>query len=236
MAKFTGGVASYLRRINTGNYEHKEFKAEISWVAEPEDSQLTAEEWLERAADTAIAVVHQRLGLTERPVENHTPPVETPVPPAPPVENHTPPVENPVPPALPVEEPVAAHNLDAETKRITRRTKAELAAGVSLEEAAQRRAAEATKAATPKPPVEPLIVVDNGDPLLDMDEDEDELTALPPAIDDGELKAAAERKVHELQDAVKIRQLIGKYAQQMSMIPQERRRAFLDELVALTKE
>ena len=28
MARITGGSARYLRRVNTGNYEHKEFSAD----------------------------------------------------------------------------------------------------------------------------------------------------------------------------------------------------------------
>lgn len=63
MANMTGGEIHYLRRIKTGDYEHKEFASKISWSAADGDSETTCEALHERAAAHAVRIVHHHLGL-----------------------------------------------------------------------------------------------------------------------------------------------------------------------------
>lgn len=225
MARITGGLVSYLRRVNTGNYEHKEFRADISWSAEEEGG---AEEMIERAADMAVGVVHQRLGLAS----GEAMPVQV--------------VETGfgVGPGMAA---VAEQRAENEEKiKRHRATKAEMEHRAQVK--ADGDAAKARLQAPPEQIVDPFVddaplssapAATSGsaaggqdaDPLLG--EVSDELTALPPDISNDDLIRAAEKKKAELKDALAIRRLIGAYAVQLSMIPQSRRGEFLAELAAL---
>jgi hypothetical protein len=57
-ARITGGSISYLRRVKTGDYEHAEAKAEISF---------STGELIDEAGDTAKAKVYEMLGLKPEP-------------------------------------------------------------------------------------------------------------------------------------------------------------------------
>ena len=61
MARFTGGTVHYLRRVNTGNYEHKEFAADIAWSADEGDDMAMTNELIEIAANRALSVVEKWL-------------------------------------------------------------------------------------------------------------------------------------------------------------------------------
>lgn len=269
MARITGGTVHYLRKVNTGNYEHKEFAADISWSADEGDN---ARDMMELAADEAVRITRERLGLTQKTVRDGK------------VEKFLAVLDeaNKIPPAelMDVFDP---ESVAATGERLAMQGAAALpepkrTVAPKPAKAPKLGSVEAIKAAVAK--TDPLLVpawvseadlcaydplgldlvgVDLAarrareaeteapavlDPLLDQrtiidhepaaaDDGSDPLLALPPDISDAELIVAAEKKVAEMHDSIAVRKTIGRYAQQMSMIPQNRRRAFLDELASL---
>ena len=63
MANFTNGVVSFTRRVNTGNYEHQEAKAEINWLAHEGDTQVAIIGVMQSAEAAAVVQVRRMLGL-----------------------------------------------------------------------------------------------------------------------------------------------------------------------------
>ncbi len=223
MGRFTSGTISYGRKVNPGNYEHKEFKAEISWVVDDTEDHACALDMIERASNTAVMVVHKRLGLPDEIIRKAD------------AEFAARPVFGVVPTPIPVSAPAPVKEaVVAETPaQAEERTKRHRATKVEMEERARIKAdGDAAKARLSADPLLELtaeMVVD-ADPVLD-----DELTALPPDVTDADMQHAAQRKAAQGGDwALKVRKLIGAYAPQMAMIPQERRRKFLDDLGALS--
>ena len=231
---------------------------------------------IERAADTAIGVVHQRLGLTPKPerVDHRSEMDEragatVEVSPAPPViepPKRTAPRRPrwkraaPLPPGSPPRMAQVAAEARARIRATAPDPLADEGQADPLADAGSLTvvSSELPATALPSDDRDPLADEGQADPLAEAANAEnglsaaapiftgasalvttpdpladDDLLALPPDISNEDLVRAAEKKKVELGDAIKIRQTIGRYAPQMSMIPQERRRAFLDELEAL---
>ena len=78
MAHITDGSVHYARRVNLGNYEHKEFSADISWSADDADVPEDVEAIMGIVATHAVDMVHGRLGIERTALEQV--PVEAPAP------------------------------------------------------------------------------------------------------------------------------------------------------------
>lgn len=238
MPRITSGVVRYLRRVNTGNYEHKEFSADISWSVDDGDAPLAADEMMEIAADRAVRVVHERLGLAERPLPQLGPPVvetsvATPLSTAagacPPTANVTGKLVSHDPKPTKAAKAAASSPEQQEVEAIKAKVAARLVSEGKTVPTADPLL-DAAKAADPLLGDEPPGA---DDPLAGISDDDDPLTALPQEIGDDDLLAAAEKAIVRVNDAIKVRRVIGKYAKQLPMIPQDRRQAFIDELAAL---
>lgn len=60
------GKIVFTRRVNLGNYEHKECSADISYTVDDDQDWLHQKGIVDRAADLAEEVVERKLGLNER--------------------------------------------------------------------------------------------------------------------------------------------------------------------------
>ncbi len=219
MARITGGSATYEQKVNTGNYEHKLFRSEISWLANEGDD---ARDMMDHAADEAVRITRERLGLAQKPVHNAAEIAAEVVR----TREGLDPIDQLRAKAEAAGLPVEEADVElVEGKPMPKRTRAPKLGSV-----------EALKAAAAAAAVDPLA---DDKPVLDLTADmvvdDDPFASIAPDITDTDMIKAAEAKKAELKDAVSIRKLIGTYAPQMAAIPQSRRAAFLAELKALAK-
>lgn len=223
MARITGGAVRFERRVNTGNYEHKQFSADISWSAEDADDPVRALLMQERAAQEALDIVHRALGL--EPVSRQAQTA---------VQQDRAPEAQPAP--LPEAELVtlAPANVIGRPRRAAKpavKTLAEEKAEAVAEarQRMQERVDQGDPLAADATQGDPLAGdATQGDPLAE----EDFLSALPELTPQDTYRVMVET-VKRLGDAIRPRQVLGRYAPQVSAIPPERRQAFVEELRAL---
>lgn len=202
----TDGKVEYERRVTTGDYQHRMAKATIGW-ANPDnaDSELIQQEALRQAQ----ALVHQAVGLTTAPATIDT---STAVSTA----------------------PIAAGSPSTVEAPKTRKPRG-----------ASTTATTASTVATPEPPpaVAPTTadlaaIEDNA--AFQMEED------LAPVVEvtDMDLQKVVQGKVagllkaddaaHNTKARQAVTKLIRSYADGVSMIPKDKRHAFITQLEALT--
>lgn len=209
MGRLTGGTVRFLRRVNLGNYEHKEASAEISWSAE-ESSDSSVQD---RAQAEAMRRVNDMLGLSVEPT----------------------PMENGLIPQ--VVSPAQAAHIEAQAQAPVLTDKDKLAADIigsepvmgmgQIVRAARKRKAKEAAVIEDDQPVDvaaPAVIED--DPAAMWD-------AAPVEISDQDLYKACSAAQQRIGDAIKVKQTISKYGKHANMIPQSSRGAFLADLANL---
>ncbi len=206
----TNGVVNFLRRLKTGDYEHKEASASLSFNVDGETAVLEAE--IERIGRMAFDKVHVMLGLAAplaAKVEKVAAKVETAI----------------VADVAAVEADVAA--VVGEVKRGRGRPPGKKSDAVVTPSVPDPAAIE-------EPPAPPPVANDLG-ALLDLAlNPEPERVPVPPPITDADLIQAITRKNGEVKNPSAIKAVIASFAgpipKTVRDIPQHKRPDFLCEL------
>lgn len=217
-ASVTNGTVNFLRRIKTGDYEHKEASVTLNFSV-PEDMGVAeAAGWVERIGQMAETKAHVMLGLvksaaveTVRAVENVAAPTISEV------KASIAKAEAPAPAAT---EPPKHRGRPPGSKNKPKEETADTAASIEDEPAPE---------ASQKPGDEPAVV-DEGDPFGIGAEPE------PEPITDADLIGAVTKKNAEIKAPARIKEVIYKFVTAPKTVrdmAQEVRQAFLDELAKL---
>lgn len=225
-SQITGGRVTFLRRVKTGEWEHKEASAEITFSV-PEGDGASDQGTFDRAFDIAQGGVLQRLGLVAK--------LSVPVA----VVAATQGSANGAGPTG------AAPEVPADPPRTTRRASVKkpptVISNITPEEIAAAKAAAAGREITEHPEdrqdpvqVEREEILANVDLVGDFSDD----LLSPPVqeITDKALVEAIQARNIKVKNPVAIRALIGKYVAPPKTgrdIPQDQRAAFLLELEAI---
>lgn len=220
----TNGVVNFLRRIKTGDYEHKEASVTLNFNI-PEDMGIAeAAGHIERIGQMAETKAHVMLGLVKAGATHALAVVEKAV------------------------EPVT-DRVDEIVNKIMTDASA-VADEAANSETAKRLEAELTKPRRNRPPKvdpkpDPASVVEepaqpavtspaDDDPFA---EDGDVFSAAEPEVTASDMISAVTKKNGEIRNPTAIKTLIGQFVappKTVRDIPQVRRREFLDKLAALT--